>query len=446
MLALRYLINNLSKGALYSVQRNASASVRGRTYSAISVCMSSRGVKFHNVNQQFREKSSTSSPLAISAVSSDNDAVSISWADGSSTKFHNIWLRDHCKCKQCYNPATYQKELNILDVPLDIKPTNVSITDQNYLSIKWPDSHETGFDGAWLKQHSYYGERDAIKTSDQKKQLFLWDKKIIEANMPCPFDFPKVLSDEDELFALTHGIIKHGFAFVENTPTEVSAIEEISIKLGGFVMETHYGKAWEFSNEVLKHADTAYTSDYLRGHTDNTYFSHPAGLQMLHCVGHDGTGGLNLLVDGFFAAEKLRKYDKASFDFLTSTTVPFHYKSDSENIHLKAHGPVIELDPFNGGISEIRFNTYDTYTLDCLKYADVARFYKALKAFTGLTCAPENQLWFKLVPGLLLIMGNWRVLHGRSSFTGKRTMHGCYVNGDDFFGKYRAKAVAQNKN
>ena len=165
---------------------------------------------------------------------------------------------------------------------------------------------------------------------------------------------------------------------------------------------------------------------------------------MLHCVGHEGTGGLNLLVDGFFAAEKLRKEDRASFDFLTSTTLPFHYKS--EDLHLKAHGPIINLDPFDGTVSKIRFNTYDMQTLDWMSYNDVAQYYKALKAFTGLTCAPENQLWFKLVPGLLLIMGNWRVLHGRSSFTGKRSMHGCYVNGDDFFGKYRAKAVALNKN
>ena len=113
---------------------------------------------------------------------------------------------------------------------------------------------------------------------------------------------------------------------------------------------------------------------------------------------------------------------------------------------MKAKGPIIELDPFNGTISRIRFNNYDMQTLDCLNYEDVAQFYKALKAFTALTCDPENQLWFKLVPGLLLIMGNWRVLHGRSSFTGKRSMQGCYVNGDDFFGKYRARALALNKN
>ena len=444
MLVLRHLIPNLSKIASCPLQvhrGHRGMSFWGQTYSAISACVRLSGITctFRGSNQQYREKTTTSSPVAISAVFNDTEALKIRWEDGSSTKFHNFWLRDHCQCKQCYNYDTSQKELNILDVPLDIQPANVAIHDQNKLSIKWPDSHETIYDAEWLKKHSYNG---GTKPLNHKEELFLWDKKAIESKMPCGFDFTKVLSNDDELFTLFQGIIRYGFAFVDNTPTEVGAIEEMGTKLGGFIRETHYGKLWEFSNEVLEHADTAYTASYLRGHTDSTYFTNPAGLQMLHCVGHEGTGGMNLLVDGFFVAEKLKKNDKDSFDFLSSTILPFHYKSES--LHIKAHGPIIELDPFNGDISQIRFNNYDMETLDCLKYGDVPRYYKALKSFTSLTCAPENQLWFKLVPGLLLIMANWRVLHGRSSFTGKRTMQGCYLNGDDFFGKYRAKATARS--
>ena len=143
-----------------------------------------------------------------------------------------------------------------------------------------------------------------------------------------------------------------------------------------------------------------------------------------------------MLVDGFFAAEKLRQTDRESFDFLTSRSIRFEYNSGE--LLLKAHGPIIELDPFDGTFSQIRFNNYDMAALDYLKYEDVARFYKALREFTAITADPNNQLWFKLSPGTLLIMGNWRVLHGRSGFTGKRMMQGCYVSMDDFFGKYRA--------
>ena len=32
----------------------------------------------------------------------------------------------------------------------------------------------------------------------------------------------------------------------------------------------------------------------------------------------------------------------------------------------------------------------------------------------------------------LLIFNNWRILHGRGSFKGKRKMSGCYINMEDF--------------
>ena len=395
---------------------------------------------------QVRHESSAVSPgHRISAITTNNDSVSVSWTDGSTADFHHIWLRDHCRCSQCYNSTTHQKELNIVDIPLDIKPFDVSLNGPNSLSIKWPDSHETDFDAEWLKQ-SCYGKQGAFavtRQAEQKQKHFLWDKNSIETNLPCPLQYGKITSDNDELSTLFFRIVKYGFAFVEDTPTTVDAVENVSKLLGGFVKETHYGKVWEFSNEVMEHADTAYTSDYLRGHVDSTYFSHPAGLQLLHCVGHEGTGGLNLLVDGFFAAEKLRQEEKASFEILSSTIARFHYKD--EDLHLRAHGPIIETDPFDGSLSQIRFNNYDMDVMDWLKCDEVTQFYKALRAYSAITCAPENQFWFKLVPGLLLIMGNWRVLHGRSSFTGKRTMQGCYINGDDFFGKYRAKVLSLKK-
>lgn len=36
-------------------------------------------------------------------------------------KFHNIWLRDHCRCSFCYDHETFQRRLNVLDLPHDIQ-------------------------------------------------------------------------------------------------------------------------------------------------------------------------------------------------------------------------------------------------------------------------------------------------------------------------------------
>lgn len=40
-------------------------------------------------------------------------------------------------------------------------------------------------------------------------------------------------------------------------------------------------------------------------------------------------------------------------------------------------------------------------------------------------------------PGTVMIYNNWRVLHGRTSFTGKRIFGGCYVSMTEFLSKAR---------
>jgi trimethyllysine dioxygenase len=71
--------------------------------------------------------------------------------------------------------------------------------------------------------------------------------------------------------------------------------------------------------------DTAYTNLALPAHTDTTYFTDPAGLQMFHLLSHtDGSGGASLLVDGFEAARKLRKEFPDAYKILAITPVSWH--------------------------------------------------------------------------------------------------------------------------
>lgn len=42
-----------------------------------------------------------------------------------------------------------------------------------------------------------------------------------------------------------------------------------------------------------------------------------------------------------------------------------------------------------------------------------------------------------LQPGTVVIYNNWRILHGRTSFTGKRFFGGCYVSMTEFLSKAR---------
>lgn len=48
-------------------------------------------------------------------VSSDSNKVYVNWGDAES-KFHNIWLRDLCQCKDHFHPGTRQRLQNTFEV------------------------------------------------------------------------------------------------------------------------------------------------------------------------------------------------------------------------------------------------------------------------------------------------------------------------------------------
>ena len=64
-------------------------------------------------------------------------------------------------------------------------------------------------------------------------------------------------------------------------------------------------------------------------------------------------------------------------------------------------------------------------------------YYEALRVLSKHVEAPESEFWLKLRPGSVLFIDNWRVMHGRSAFTGKRMMTGCYLPRDDWLSKAR---------
>lgn len=379
---------------------------------------------------------STSTALLnrIASTSLEKDRLKVQWQNGEKSEFHNVWLRDHCRCEKCFNYSTYQREYDMLHMPLDIKPTQATSSGEQ-LHLTWPDGHTTVYNAEWLQNHEYK-TRPSIRKGTLVEP-FLWNKqRITSVDLP-QVTYQSVLEDDKDCFKASFSIEKFGFVFVHDIPTELVAIENLAKRLAGFVRETHFGAVWEFSNKAMDHADTAFTSARLEAHNDNTYFTDPCGLQLLHCIQHDGSGGESLLVDGFNAAEMLKKKDPEAFTFLSSQKIPAIYEDKS--LCFKSDVSVIEHDPYWKNVKQIRFNMYDRDVLDCLDAEDVPKFYHAYQAMAKVIRDPVNEFWFKLQPGVVMVMANWRVLHGRNSFTGNRTLQGCYCSKDDFQAQFRPK-------
>lgn len=67
---------------------------------------------------------------------------------------------------------------------------------------------------------------------------------------------------------------------------------------------------------------------------------------------------------------------------------------------------------------------------------EVERFYEAMRKWNAILTRRDIEYRSQLKPGKTLVFDNWRVLHGRSAFTGERRVCGAYVNRDDFRSKF----------
>lgn len=176
-------------------------------------------------------------------------------------------------------------------------------------------------------------------------------------------------------------------------------------------------------------------------HNDNTYFNDASGLQILHCITKQCTGGENFLIDGFQVAEKIKEEHPDVFKRLTTTLVPAEYIE--ENRHHTHMAPIIKLHPLTNEIEQIRFNMYDRAPMNTLPKEKIRQFYSDLKIIAIELENQQNRITFNLDPGTVMVFDNYRILHGRNAFCGKRTMTGCYVQRTEYLSALRTNGFIE---
>lgn len=345
---------------------------------------------------------------------------------GQNLSLNYVWLRDNCRAENSFSD-TNQRVLDTAEIDLRIKPVNCKIED-NQLLIEWPDRHLTKYDLKWLVENSY-------NNSKTVQPRLLWNADIIKKANLVPAQYDAFMSSDSkgdsERKKVIQNILQYGIALVEGVPATEKDTEEV-VKKVSMIRETTYGRTWTFTSDNAR-GDSAYTQEALDRHTDTTYLHEPCGIQVFHCLKHEGTGGRTLLVDGFYAAEKLRARAPEQFEMLTQIPIKHEYveSKDNHKNHLQGIGPVLEVYPWNKELYMIRYNNYDRSVIDTVPHDQVQRWYVAHRELTKELRRPENDLYIKLLPGTVLFIDNWRVLHGREAFTGHRMLSGCYLTRDD---------------
>ncbi|XP_052737953.1 trimethyllysine dioxygenase, mitochondrial [Bicyclus anynana] len=366
---------------------------------------------------------------ALQSVNITDGSLTVLFDDGTSIVFEDVWLRDQCRCSACYNSTTFQRVQHLLDIP-DVTITSVEY-DKSQILIVWSDNHESIYKAEFLSEFEY-----SVWTNKRRRRPLLWRGKEV-ASKVAKVHVDKFLNSVEGAEIVFTSLIDYGAALIEGVEVSLEATEKVCKALGG-VQHTMFGGMWEVTN-VMLHADTAYTNVPLAVHNDNTYFNEAAGLQVFHCLEHsNGSGGESILVDGFYGASQLKKEFPEDYEFLTNFDLEAQYLEDGHNFRYAA--PVIRLDKFKD-IQQIRFNVYDRTAMAFSSQEECRAYYRSLRNLSRYYENLECQWKFKLVPGTALVFDNFRLLHGRTGFTGKRVLGGSYVARSEWLNKARALRV-----
>jgi trimethyllysine dioxygenase len=167
------------------------------------------------------------------------------------------------------------------------------------------------------------------------------------------------------------------------------------------------GGFYDFTSDLTM-KDTAYTSLALPAHTDTTYFTDPAGLQMFHLLSHEeGQGGASLLVDGFQVSNTLRRESPRAWNALARIPVTWHASGNdgititpAKKFPVLNQAPRYEVDAL-WGLYQVRWNNDDRGAVDLNQGKDrVAQiWYNAAAKFNEILRRKENEYWAQLKPG-----------------------------------------------
>lgn len=349
--------------------------------------------------------------------------LTLTFDDGSQSRFHAIWLRDNALDPETRDPGNGQRLITIGDIPADTKISTALVEDGELTVTFSPGGKTVTFPGNWLKSNAY----DIEKITDFGRTALgvqTWD-----SGQPAPaFDWNEVQFEPEIKRNWLDAIARLGFAKLVNGPVREGALIDCAAMFG-FVRETNYGKYFEVRTEV-KPTNLAYTGLGLQAHTDNPYRDPVPSLQILYCLENSAEGGDSIVVDGFRAAGRLREEDPEGFALLAGYPARFEYKG-SDGVHLRSRRPMIELSP-DGEMIAVRFNNRSSAPFVDIPFEKMEVYYAAYRRLGEIIDDPEMGVSFKLEPGESFIVDNTRVLHARLGYSGagSRWLQGCYADKD----------------
>lgn len=329
-----------------------------------------------------------------------------------------LWLRERAVDEASRDVTTTQRLFNPHLLPDDLALTEVREErdgSEPALWLAFSDGYSGRFPLAWLLSE--------LEPDDGLPAERPWDAGL----QPLPtFDWAG-LADERAFFACLEAYLTYGFAVLRGTPTERTSIEQIAARFG-HIRDTNFGRLFEVYARPHSN-DLAYRAIALGPHTDNPYREPVPGIQLLHCLVNETSGGLSTLVDSLAVCQTLQQEEPEGYALLGSVPVRFHW-IDKE-AEFVADRPVLRVDSL-GRLTGLTYSPKLDY-VPMLSESDTRAYQRARKRLAELLVDRRYELRFRLQPGELTMFDNNRVLHGRTGYDpseGMRHLMGCYIDRD----------------
>ncbi|XP_049534550.1 gamma-butyrobetaine dioxygenase-like [Anopheles darlingi] len=373
-------------------------------------------------------------------------------------EFPAIWLRDNCQCEACFHAGSVSRVLNWEQ--FDVERVHVAavqpVDGGHSLEVLWEGAengavvHRSVYNVEWMLERSFRQEdSEAYLEEWYRPAPELWGAARFHEVIQ-EFSYADVLHEDEALRQWIEALIRYGVVMIKNAPLTEHECRRLANRVG-FIRKTHYGE--EFIVKAKEGtSNVAYLSTPLQMHTDLPYYEYKPGCNLLHCLVQSkdaGGGGANLIADGFYVAERVRREHPDQFRLLSETLVNWTDIGEDEGgkFHSIYRAPVICISRDGQRLERINHSVPQRGSHFCVPIEQVDRWYRAMHRFVRIL--HEEAVQFRTAPGDILTFSNIRAIHGRTGYrdTVQNTRHlvGAYLDWDEIYSKLRVLKTAANK-
>jgi gamma-butyrobetaine dioxygenase len=334
-----------------------------------------------------------------------------------------LWLRERCQDPAHLDPHTQQRLFDPHRLPDDLALIHAEPSGENRAWLAFSDGYAGEYELSSLAAE--------LDLEDDLPQEIPWRADLSLDTVSVD---GRTLDGEEARLSSVRTFLTHGVVIIRNLSCEPESILAVA-RCFGHVRETNFGRLFEVYSRPGSN-DLAYRPVPLGAHTDNPYREPVPGIQLLHCLVNETSGGWSTLVDSLSVAQALRAEDPAGLELLGSTPVRFRFIDANEE--LIAHRPIVQRDA-GGRMTGVHYSPRLDY-LPLLDADTTRRFQRARRRLSELLADPRFEVRFPLRAGELMMFNNSRILHGRTAYDpdeGHRHLQGCYIDLDGPRSLYR---------